>query len=291
MNFKRWFRSLPLCILLILFSLEPMVVFGGGSDNTEGIDGYWLRTLVSVEVSTSPDKVHPIGSGFLVKTPFNHFALVTAKHVILDDKGRIREGLAYRVNRPKQGSTLLFDTDLQKKGGPWFLSNSEDVACRFMGFYEGSEFSVVQYESLLPKEKVRTGAQVLVIGFPLGLRSEQYVEPIVRRGIVARADSNGILIDALLFPGNSGGPVIYAPTIKVAEPLIANSINKDMLIGLVSIGISYVETFVSQQTGKPRITFEDNAGLSNIVSAGAISSLLESNEFKKLDESGFKEKQ
>jgi len=45
----------------------------------------------------------------------------------------------------------------------------------------------------------------------MGLRSEAYATPITRQGIVAGLGEQGFLLDAFVFPGNSGGPVIYKP--------------------------------------------------------------------------------
>ena len=120
----------------------------------------------------------------------------------------------------------------------------------------------------------------------MGLRSEEYATPIVRRGIVARSDEHGIIADAFVFPGNSGGPVVYAPLTPFAKGGIIKSpvLQGQWLLGLVSSYVPYVDVAVSQQTQKPRVTFEENSGLSHVIPADAIMGLLSSDEFKKIDE-------
>jgi hypothetical protein len=67
------------------------------------------------------------------------------------------------------------------------------------------------------------------------------------------------------YPGNSGGPVINKPDI-VSMPNTA-SVKKSCLLGIVSSYIIYQDVAISQQTGQPRISFQENSGLANIVPA------------------------
>lgn len=99
---------------------------------------------------------------------------------------------------------------------------------------------------------------------------------IVRQGAVARISdalagfSKTFLIDTFIFPGNSGGPVVLKTEINAISGTKAQ--DHALLIGLVSSLIGLVSSFqtyqdfaVSQQTGRPRIIFEENAGLANVV--------------------------
>ena len=110
------------------------------------------------------------------------------------------------------------------------------------------------------------GDFIYVLGFPMGIvnMDRQYV--IARSGIIARLrdaiekQSQDYLIDALVFPGNSGGPVLYKPEILSIQG--TRSVVKPALIGIVSSYLSYKDTAVSQQTGDTRVIFEENSGLS-----------------------------
>jgi hypothetical protein len=249
----------------------------------------WLKTLVSIEVA-EPNKdpagqpnFIAIGSGFIVGTPGNHLALVTAKHVVFDDRGKLMPNLIYRINR-KEGPSDPFPELLVGLWRPegWFKSERHDVACRLIiKRREGSDYKRIAYSQFLTTPGIEVGTPVYVIGFPLRMRSEEHAMPILRRGMVARTEPNNILLDAFVFPGNSGGPVVYAPTdISV---FLSSTLHDQRLVGLVSESVSYTEVAISAQTRRPRITFEDNSGLCNIVPASAILELLESPEFVAVD--------
>jgi hypothetical protein len=140
-------------------------------------------------------------------------------------------------------------------------------------------------DKFLPRAKLQTGANLLVLGFPLGLRSEEHPNPIARRGMVARADRDDLLADAFVFPGNSGGPVLYEPPIKIKEKGLITSpfINDEHLIGLVASFIPYPEVAVSSLTKRPRVIFEENSGLANVVPVDAIIDLLNRDDVTKQD--------
>lgn len=246
----------------------------------------WLKSLVSIEVLNEKGEGKPIGSGFLVQTPQNHVALVTAKHVVFENNGNgpLRNSLAYRLNNKKGKSILVSEVHTaEQTKSDWLRSKEADVACRLIVWGDEADFLTIPYSMFLPAEQIHSGAPVFIIGFPLGLRSEEYATPIVRRGIVARADKQNVIVDAFVFPGNSGGPVIYEPTVRFGKGITTPVLQGDWLLGLVVSEISYIETAVSLQTQKPRVTFEDNAGLCNVISADLILKLLKSEEFVKSD--------
>ena len=137
----------------------------------------------------------------------------------------------------------------------------------------------------IPSKQIEPGAPLFIIGFPLGMRSEQYATPIVRRAIVARVDPNNIIADGFVFPGNSGGPVVYEPTLRIGKSFKTSILQGDWLVGMVSSFITYRDVAVSLQTKRPRIIFEENAGLCRVVPAETILELLQSPDFVKIDES------
>jgi S1-C subfamily serine protease len=120
------------------------------------------------------------------------------------------------------------------------------------------------------------GDGVFVMGFPMGLVGAKQDYVIVRQGVVARVrDVLGstsqptFLIDAFVFPGNSGGPVVLKPelvSIQGAKPAIQQA----YLLGIVDSFLPYIDTAVSQQTKRPRVTFEENSGLTEVIPADFI---------------------
>lgn len=128
-------------------------------------------------------------------------------------------------------------------------------------------------------EGISEGNGVFVLGFPLQLAGRERNYVIVRQGIIARiqdwfrAQEQTFLIDASVFPGNSGGPVLTKPEVTSfpgASPYMQCS-----LIGMVSSYIPYEEVAISVQTGKPRMTFQENSGLGRAVPVDAIQDTIE----------------
>ena len=117
--------------------------------------------------------------------------------------------------------------------------------------------------------EVSEGDGVFVLGFPLGEAGDERNYAIVRQGIIARAQNwlsgsaRTFLIDASIFPGNSGGPVLLKPEIASIRGTKAN--DRCMLIGMVSSYLPYREVAVSEQTGRRRMIFEENSGLGVVV--------------------------
>jgi hypothetical protein len=121
---------------------------------------------------------------------------------------------------------------------------------------------------------VTEGDRVFVLGFPMGLveAGRQYV--ICRAGAIARIrdflEDKGteFLVDATVFPGNSGGPVIICPSALAITG--TKQIVKADLIGIVKSYVPYSDMAVSSQTRKPRIVFEENSGLTAVEPVDAI---------------------
>jgi len=279
--------SLAIGLLLGQGFIAPLL----RAQQTEGINPQLLKTLVSVEqisgTNTADGKLQArsVGTAFLVSTPTGptnnagivgqRLILVTAKHVVTEPQGTLKPNLAYRLNNRSTNSDLVPETHMQQYAGNWFSSANYDVACRFIVFGD-PDVKTFSLEMFLSQKSIRPGAPVLVIGFPLGLRSEVYAVPIVRRGSVAFVDENSLMLDGFTFPGNSGGPVVYSSVLGNTVPIRTGElITGDALIGLVIASLSYTDVAVSQQTKRPRITFEENSGLTHVLPAEAILSLLQ----------------
>jgi len=135
-------------------------------------------------------------------------------------------------------------------------------------FFPGNSDTTITVE-LARENGTSEGDGVFVLGFPLGMSGGEYNYTIVRQGNIARirdwlnGSSNTFLIDASVFPGNSGGPVIIKPEATSIRGTTANK--RAYLIGMVSAYIPYEEVAVSQQSGKARAVFVENSGLGVVV--------------------------
>jgi hypothetical protein len=135
------------------------------------------------------------------------------------------------------------------------------------------------------KEKLKStgvsaGDGVFVLGFPMNLAGVQRNYVIVRQGCIARisnmlegADPT-FLLDAFTFPGNSGSPVLLKPEVISITGTAAQS--TAYLIGMVRSYIPYTDTAISPQTGRPRISFEENSGLAEVLPVDNIEEVINS---------------
>lgn len=244
----------------------------------------WLKAVVSLEVIGSTNQAQPVGTGFLLVTPHQHILLCTAKHVILDSAGQPREALGFRLNDQRGDSILLLDSKLRQLGlGNWFTDDQQDLACRFTIRKSSSDLKAIPVERFLPRNLASVGTPLMMLGFPLGLRSQGYATPIARRAMVALNGAHDFIIDAFAFPGNSGGPVVYAPVQQYDEQAPNRALRDQYLVGMVISAITYVEKAVSEKTQRPRVTFEENAGLTNIIPSDVILRLLKREDVQELD--------
>lgn len=278
-------KSMAAMVLISLFLIQHSCAEDTNARATSLFPQDWLLALVSIEHSADGVTGSPLGSAFLVATPNNHVALVTAKHVVCDKSGALRSALAYRLNSRGADSILVSDSHMSAyTPGGWVFSPNNDLAARLIVYGNNSEIAPIPYGAFLVRHRLQAGAPAYIIGFPMGLRSETHATPILRQGIVARVDPNNVVIDATIFPGNSGGPVVYVPALPVSGGVLKSPVLQGIwLTGMVLSYLPYTDVAISMQTERPRVAFEENSGLCNVLPASAILDLLQSEAFEKID--------
>jgi hypothetical protein len=80
-----------------------------------------------------------------------------------------------------------------------------------------SELQAVVLSQFASAAEVYEAAPVLVLGYPAAVGADFWVRALLRQGVIAwvspdKPAQRPFLIDANIFPGNSGGPVLYLPT-------------------------------------------------------------------------------
>lgn len=277
-------RIILVLSILISGNLICNPLYSSATELTTFFNQQWLKTVVSIEIINDKNETKSIGTGFLVQSSDNHNLLVTAKHVVINENNKINKSLLYRYNLHSGKSVIISDEDLIKIGaGSWFLSESADIAVRFMYIIPEADFLKITQDFFLKDENVETGTPALILGFPMGLRSEDYAIPILRNAIVALKRTDSYILDGFVFPGNSGGPVVYMPAHQIGNIKLNDYIDKQMLLGVVSSYIPYIDTAISTQTKRPRITFEENSGLCNVIPSSEILKLINRNDVKEFD--------
>ncbi len=205
--------------------------------------------------------------------------LVTNRHVIAN-----HQTIFVRLN-PKQASDpgQIFDTPIvdSNGGASWFTHKdlSVDIACTRINIgllrERNIDFDFFTSDTTSADMKkmrevgVSAGDPIFVIGFPMNLAGQQRNYAIVRPGAIARLSdllesaAPNLLIDSHVFPGNSGGPIILQPSLISIEGTKSN--NNAYLLGVVSAYIPYIDVAISPQTQRPRVTFEENSGLAEVI--------------------------
>ena len=250
----------------------------------------YLNAVVAIGVGDVPERRKWIGTGFVYgqflscgsgESKNYRIFLITNSHV-LQDQSKI--WLKFNQLRG-QGSTdyyvVLRDENGQEN---WSRHSDSDVAAfsidlhllRRAGHEPGifrSDENVARVQDLIAYGATE-GDGVFLLGFPMGLvdSTRQYV--VCRRGCLARirdvldGSRQDFLVDALVFPGNSGSPVLSKPEMVAIQG--TRRTGKCQLIGIVTSYVPYRDRAVSSQTGRLRVVFEENSGLAAVVPVDVI---------------------
>jgi S1-C subfamily serine protease len=173
----------------------------------------------------------PVGTAtgfFYLKNETIYF--VTNRHVVLDETKAIKpDALRIKVHTDSNDLTKNTDIDIPLYVGTaprWHVHNDYsskriDIAVIELDqqrFKSGLLIKALNSTNFLAKDlKITTGEDVIVMGYPRGLSDSTHNLPIVRNATISSAygiDFQGsplFLVDANLYPGMSGSPVMTKP--------------------------------------------------------------------------------
>ena len=197
-----------------------------------------------------------------------------------EDKDKILKAFI-RLNPKDSEPAKEFVIELRKPDGArnWFPHPESDVAVVVINpkvlTEAGIEFNYFRSEQHVADRAkaselgVSEGDGVFVLGFPMGLVGGERNFVLVRTGAIARIRDalagarEEFLVDAFVFPGNSGGPVVTKTEIAAIRG--TKPLRVAYLIGVVKSYVPYRDVAVSQQTRRPRVIFEENSGLASVI--------------------------
>lgn len=251
----------------------------------------FLDTVVAIGVGDDPKERQWIGTGFVYGDLFEESGeqkryrlwLVTNKHVLADLRG-----VYIKFNSAAEPNSKDYPVPLVASNGrPRWVGHpnpATDVAAILINAAtlqaDQRRFSFFRSdEHLMSRTDMRQtgqteGAPVFILGFPMGLVSPERQYVICRGGYIARIrdfleeKASDFLVDSMVFPGNSGGPVIVCPTALAMTG--SSPTTRADLIGIVKSYVPYRDVAVSAQTKRPRIVFEENSGLTAVEPVDAI---------------------
>ena len=251
------------------------------------IPRFYLDCVVAIGVPAEEEQISWIASGFLygdflktVKEKNLYLVfLVTNRHVF---DGRKQIILRFNPSSGEQAREYplnLVDESSQKLLWTPHPNPQIDIAVTVPNVkflrkekIQFSYFRSDQHIAALDKIAelgITEGDFVYVLGFPMGLIGPERNYVIVRSGNIARIQdavdhrSNEFLIDASIFPGNSGGPVVTKP--EVVAITGTKAVSSGYLVGVIQSYVPYRDVAVSSQTHQPRIVFEENSGLTAVI--------------------------
>lgn len=243
---------------------------------------HFLDAVIAIGVGPATNRQW-IGTGFFYGLPVDPddksdarkytIFLVTNRHVVAGLKKA-----CIRLNSQADNSFKEYEISLVAKNGkPVWVGHPDpkvDIVALWIngGFLQSDRrrFSFFEEDnSVITAAKLKSsslseGDGVFLLGYPMGLVGQHH-HVICRSGSIARmrdvkdGDGKEILIDGLVFPGNSGGPIITRPTNHSLAG--SQAFTSAHLLGIVTSYVPYRDVAISQQTKNARIIFEENSGL------------------------------
>ncbi len=222
--------------------------------------------------STKEESVKRVFRGTGVLVWDDRFILVTAKHVVFDDDGKVVPNLCFWGNKRNGEPFIRSFPEIQRKYGKikWVPhpDSGTDVAASIIETDLSKEdLGFVTRKGFTKMKDIEIGDNVYYLGYPSEIGTKHSSKPVIRgnpvlrRGMVAHKEkeNNFFHIDAVVAGGNSGGPVFLH--------------QKEKKVKLLGIVIAFPK-FISRDI---RIY---HSGLGVVFSADSIEELLDSMPFR-----------
>jgi S1-C subfamily serine protease len=195
----------------------------------------FLKRVVAIGAADDADNQHWIGSGFLygrraeTDESLTFVYLITNRHVLTAVGSDKFVHPIVRANpKDKLDASKVFALPLKSGNRDLWIAHPDpdvDLAATLvnvgslvqehgidLGWFDGPNDALNQTQ--MADAGLSEGDGVFVLGFPLGLVGSHRDVPLVRNGCISRVRdalagaTTVFLIDASVYPGNSGGPVV-----------------------------------------------------------------------------------
>jgi S1-C subfamily serine protease len=223
---------------------------------------FFVDCVVALGITMPNGSRRWVASGFLYfhvlsrngDQAFGRAYLVTNRHVVAD-----LDELILRFNPQADGAAKEYALHLRRPDGTQLWTGHPDTSIdvavipvdydllRREAMQVGAFMSDRDVASIhrLRDEGVSEGDGIFVLGFPMAMVGGIRNSVIVRGGTVARirdvlaGSGSQFLVDAFVFPGNRGGPVVTKPEAAAISGTSAPT--QVFLVGIVSASLTYQE--------------------------------------------------
>jgi len=279
------------CMLCINGTISAQGIIKTGSNVMATPIEELRKTVVFIgRLNVSDGRPEIFATGFLVNVQ-NTFHLITAKHVIINPQtGALQDSdVLVFFNLRSGGVTIRSISEIKKEFGvDWVFHPDPKVDIAIIPFLVNpaeDDVRVISDSLFLESDQLHELYDVFFLSYQPGIDPKGRIKPIVRNGVISLMnDDRTFYIDATVFPGNSGSPVFVKPSpIRLGQSgyTIGNDTIGGRFIGIIGDYLCRQELAVSAQTGRPRIVFEENTGLSKVWSVTMIREVIGSEAFEK----------
>lgn len=251
----------------------------------------YKKTIVFLGKILPNREVKPCATGFLVQIE-SVFFLVTAKHVVakVDNSGNniIQDNNIGALSNTKDSkvSFRLIKNIKDRYNVDWIFHSNPLVDIAMIPFelsVESDDVKVIPKTQFLKCERLFETYEIFFMSYQPGI-NDKFIKPVVRSGTISLINNDETLfIDSSAFPGNSGSPLFLKPS-PIRFDSKGISIGSDDLggkfIGIIGSYFPYQEVAISTQTGRPRVIFEENTGLSKVWTVDYLEEIIEKKEIK-----------
>lgn len=212
-----------------------------------------MRSTFQISDGQSAGTVFIMGRPDPVATQTAYYILITADHVLSGFPGDVAT-ITLRSFENGNYKPLFHQIKIRESGKPiWVKHPNADVAAMNVALPRNCDLQLISTDllatdELLKEFEVQPGDELFVFGYPLGLPSNEAGFPILRSARIANfpitpvASTVTFLLDFEIFPGNSGGPVLFNSQNRFYSGGTHIGITR-FLMGIVSQELAPSQTF------------------------------------------------